>query len=147
VRRPSRAALLEQPLEDGGRALQRSALRGIELAQAPLEVRVLAVADARQQLAGLRRDGDERRAGVGRIGRARDQASLLQAGEDAGRGRPLDPLARGVSGPWRSTVASADACDGLSSPPASWRSRRAVRTMARRRRTARSAWEVVRIAN
>ena len=53
----------------------------------------------------------------------------------------------GVSGPWRSIVASAVACEGLSSSPACWRRRRAVRAMTRRSLTARSAWEVVCIAN
>jgi hypothetical protein len=54
----------------------------------------------------------------------------------------------GVSGPWRSITASAAPCDGDSDPPASWRSRRAVRVIASRSRVATSvSAEVVCIAN
>ena len=55
----------------------------------------------------------------------------------------------GVSGPWRSIVASAAVSEGERPVPDSWRRRRAVRVTAIRRwlASSTSAAEVLRIAN
>ena len=59
--------------------------------------------------------------------------------------RSISASSLGVSGPWRSTVASAETEVGVSSrspPAASWRRRRAVRTIAIRSLAAESVSEV-----
>ena len=61
--------------------------------------------------------------------------------------RSRSASSEGVSGPWRSIVASAAFIEGERSAPASCRSRRAMREMSSRRREARSGRGVVRIAN
>ena len=53
--------------------------------------------------------------------------------------RSMSASSLGVSGPWRSIVASAEVSEGERSVPASWRSRRAVRTIASLRRAGSSA--------
>ena len=64
--------------------------------------------------------------------------------------RSISASSLGVSGPWRSTVASAEVEVGVSSAPraaASWRSRRAVRTIASRSLAAESVSRLVSLAS
>ena len=115
---------------------------GAERVEALGEEGVLARARRGEQRAPGRRDGDERGAAVGRIGGAGDEPRLLEPADDARDRRALHALARasslGVSGPWRSIVASAAVSEGERSVPASWRSRRADRAIASRSRVASS---------
>ena len=106
------------PLEDLGGALQRLHVVVRKVAHAARQVGVLAPAQAPQPLAAGGGDADQGAAAVGGVGRALDQAlpsrkpSVRVA---VGRlTRSISASSLGVSGPCRSTVASAAAEVGVS---------------------------------
>ena len=103
---------------------------------------VLARAGGGEQLAAGGRDRDQRGAavaGIGGAGTSPPSSSRTTSRVTVGRWtRSASASSLGVSGPWRSIVASAAVSEGERSVLASWRRRRAVRVSARRRRVASS---------